>query len=106
MVLCIHGQSPGVEGNLEAAIVDHVGGIVGVKAASHGTDGLSLHGRHQFLSESGRGTLTVTKVGTFIHVKPQTIHIHKIQKIFDLDDIKDISYHKTPDQIEPISIAC
>lgn len=102
MVLCIHGQSPGVEWSLEAAIVDHIGGIVGVKVASHGTDGLSLHGCRQLLSESGRGTLTITEVGTLIHVKPQTIHVHKIQKIFDLDDIKDI---KTLAQIGPISQA-
>ena len=94
MVLCIHGQSPSVQGNLEATIVDQVGGIVGVKAASHGTDGLSFHGCRQLLGKSGRGTLTITEVGTLVHVKPQTIHVHKIQKVFDLEDIKDIGYHK------------
>lgn len=101
MVLCVHGQSPGVQGNLEAAVVDHVGGVVGVKVSCHGVDGLSLHGRSHLLSENGRCTLTVTEVGTLVHVEPQTIHVHKIQKIFDLEDIKDnitISYHKILDQ--------
>ena len=84
MVLCIHGQSPSVQGNLEAAVVDEVGGIVGVKVALHRPDGFSLHGCGHLLSENGRSTLTITEVGTLIHVKPQAIHIHKVQKIFDL----------------------
>ena len=84
MVLCIHGQCPVVQGSLDAPIVDHVSRIVGVKVASHRMNTLSLQEGDHFLNQSGRGTLTITEAGTLIHIKPETIHINEIQKIFDL----------------------